>query len=630
MPKKETPLSTPLKLALGLLLLFTLGLRFYYFNHDLDASRFYDERYGLENVGVFLKGEGKLSAYYPSLSFAPQTAVLWGVEKLHEFTGIESLSVFDPQASDGWSEQTYFLCRLLSALFGVISVWLLFRVGCLFFSPSVGLMAGVFFSAVPRHLLSSSHFKPDILVALFTLLAFLWIRRAALEPTMARFCWAGAGVGLAVAAKYTGVGIAMSVVPAALWGGFRQLKRWRLLFTAGLASVLTFFLLNPHVATIFKYLGRLQRIAESKGEAEGGSHWSVAVDSTLFLVEQHGPWVFVLALAGMVAWLWRFFSTSTSPECRLAEKRDLALLLAYPLGYSALWIFGTTVFRGQNHLPVTAFTSLAAAWMTVLLSEKLVALGILPRPWGQGALLTILSLIALTYPLRLAYEGVVPSTYEVVEDKVARDLSPHHQRLAYYEVGEYTWRLWKDGRRMARKEVPSLLEVPLRNLRQADLVLFLAERLEGPSESAYRELLDQGAMEIVKPVLGEIHGPEIVLWRSPWKLDGPCESLALPSSPKGPEVFRLEYPLKAGQMASISAWIPTYSRATRPRFVVVDGAEVPLLRTRKRGRRSHFLTPRGYFEKPKESLEVSFKPFPDHWPKPPIVELCQWHLEEVD
>ncbi len=624
MPTKETPLSTPLKLALGLLLLFTLGLRFYYFNHDLDASRFYDERYGLENVGVFLKGEGKLSAYYPSLSFAPQTAVLWLSETLHELTGVESLSVFDAKASDGWSQQAYFLCRLLSALFGVISVGLLFRIGYLCFSPSVGLMAAVFFSAVPRHLLSSSHFKPDILVALLTLMAFLKIRRAAFEPTKAQFRWAGASVGLAVAAKYTGVGIAMSVVPAALWGGFRQWKRWRLLVSAALASVVTFFILNPHVATIFKYLGRLQRIAESKGEAEGGSHWTVAVDSTLFLVEQHGRWIFALAMAGFVAWIWQLLSNSEFSEGRSQEKRDLALLLTYPLGYSALWIFGTTVFRGQNHLPVTAFTSLAAAWTIVALSQKLSSMGILPRRWGIGSFLGILALAAISYPVRLAYEGVVPSTFELVEAKVARELTPHHQRLAYYEEGDYTWRLWKEGRRMARIQVPSLLDLTSEDLLKADLALFLAEKMGGPLGSPYKELLKEGTLEIVKPILGKAHGPEIAIWRSPWQLENACETLDLSPTPTGPESVSLEVPLQEGQTTSISAWIPTYPRGTRPRFVVVDGKELPLLRTRKRGRRSHFLTPRRTTFEPKEALSLGFEPFPTHWPKPPIVELCRW------
>src|SRR5215216_51850 len=199
-------------IALAALLLVSFALRTWDASQGLNNGRYFDERFTFKNVSALLKhGDFRpRHAFYLSLSYLPQAAVLAASESLYRVTRYQPFSIYR-QTSDGYSPTAYWLARMINVLYGVLSLWLLFLIGRRIYSPEVGLLAAALLAAFPRHLLSSVEFKPDILVILLVTLTFLWTLGAAFRPRLARFILVGFGIGLAVSSKYTGIAAAIPI-----------------------------------------------------------------------------------------------------------------------------------------------------------------------------------------------------------------------------------------------------------------------------------------------------------------------------------------------------------------------------------------------------------------------------------
>lgn len=292
--------------VVALVVAVAFGLRLWHGSIALDAGRYYDELFSFRNVSaVLVEGVGKpANAFYPSLSYWPQTAVLATSGWLHELTGKPVFAVRGA-TGDGWTPTAYFLVRAVCALFGALSIWLVFLLGRRLFDARVGLVGAALTAALPPHLFASAIFKPDILVVLLVVLTFLWSLAAVERPSYRRFALAGVGVGLAVCAKYTGVGAALPLIAGAFaYGGWRERRRWGQLLVAGLASILTFVVLNPYLWVVVRYIPRLLRIADEKAAYHKSTPWTVASRELRFLSEHHGWPVFALAVLGLVGFAW--------------------------------------------------------------------------------------------------------------------------------------------------------------------------------------------------------------------------------------------------------------------------------------------------------------------------------------
>src|SRR5262245_40410169 len=226
MEPRPRPTSAGARLLLAALLAASLGLRLWYAGPRPDSSRWYDERFGLKNVTALLR-DGSLRprhAYYPSLAYLPQAAAMAASEGLHRLTGIAALSIYGKTA-DGYSPTAYHIARGCASLFGVLgglAVYLAAR--RLRFAPAAGILAAAILLAFPRHLLSSIQFKPDTLAVFLVAATLCFTIPAARRPSRRRFLGVGASVGLAVSAKYTGVGAALPLVAAVL---DRVVRGWR-------------------------------------------------------------------------------------------------------------------------------------------------------------------------------------------------------------------------------------------------------------------------------------------------------------------------------------------------------------------------------------------------------------------
>ena len=435
--------------ALAALLLVSFALRAWDASQGLQAGRYYDERYTFRNVSLILR-QGNWrpgQAYYLSLSYLPQTAVLAGSQALHRATGIQALSIYGKTA-DRYSPTAYLLARLCNVTYGVLSLWLVFLIGRRIFSPEAGLLAAAILSAFPRHVLSSTQFKPDILVLLLTLAAFYWTLDAAFRPALRRFLKVGLGVGLAVATKYTGIAAAIPITGLALVRGWRDRRQWLWLALAGLASILVFVLLNPYLGVVLEYIPKQLTHYSGNARQRGSDHVEVLVQQVRFLLEHHGPVLTVFAAGGLIGLIWKVFRPGDwSPERRLGA----GLALLHFLGYSAFHAAATTLFRGQNYLLVVPFTSLFAAWAILGLWQLLAARVPLFRNAGAPAAIAAVCLIPAALlawkQADLVYERVVPTTWDAAGEVLASELAPLEHRQVVYETQAGTLRLTHGGDR---------------------------------------------------------------------------------------------------------------------------------------------------------------------------------------
>lgn len=574
----------PIGWLLIVLLLASFALRTWDASQGLSSNRYFDERFTLKNVTSLLKyGDYRpRHAFYLSLSYLPQAAVLAASQGLYRATRYQPFSIYS-ETSDGYSPTAYWLCRMVNVVYGTLSLLLLFFIGRRIWSPEVGLVAAAVLAAFPRHVLSSVEFKPDILVILLVTLTFYWTLGAAFRPSLARFLLVGFGVGLAVSTKYTGVAGSIPIVAAVLVNGWRDRRQWGWLIAAGAMSVVTFVILNPFLSVVFKFIPMLVHGYAAKGVEEESNHWVVFERQVEFLVEHHGPVVAAFVAVGVVGLLWRIWRPAPegfedTPERRLGSILVLSLLL----GYSVVHSLGMTLFRGQNYLPVVPFSSLAAAWALVTLWRWLAG-RVPPLEWEPvvAVVWTGVLVALLAQQWRIVYQRVVPTTFQTVNQALLSSLEPLGLRHVVYEKGTGTFQGGGRPRRPLLTRVDHLKDLDRAFLNRADVEVFPQSRLDGPDADFYRSRIDRVPWEQVQ-ILTErpfvSRGEPIMVVRHLWEPDGAPQELRVRRPDQAPYlVGRLpEGLVRPGDMVSLVLWVPREAAGLKLDELWLDPGERPV------------------------------------------------------
>lgn len=517
------------RLLLLLIVAAGTAIRIWYAAWGLDAQRFWDERYSFENVTSILE-TGSLEpakVYYPSpLVSWPQAGLLAASDALHRLTGNERLAI---RGRYDYSATAYLLVRLLSVAYGVAALPVLFLVGRYVFSPQVGLLAALALAFVPWHVHASGKFKPDALLVLTVLLAFHWSLRAVRQPSAGRYVLAGIGIALALSSKITGGIVGLPLAAGALIAG--RGERWRRLGGVALAAAVSlgvFLALNPYGRWYLGFVGGLQEdYAMRAGWAEM-TRGAIPLRTLEYLMGDfvHGPAVGALALLGALALAisllgrpvlsggsavqaaggprW-YPSFSARPSFDRAQR---AMLLLFPVAFTAAYAYATPYFKGNNFLPIVPFTSLFAAWLGWRLWKA--AGRRLPRLRRRtfAAPLAAAVVVLLVAPgFRYVYRSLTPTGLDVARDLVSRESQPPPGRFYYLEPHDPSQPPWEGRDELARRrrgfrEVETLGAVEPRRLDLADGEVFSAARLEGDAADPYRrrfERVPEERRSVVRP-----------------------------------------------------------------------------------------------------------------------------------
>jgi hypothetical protein len=222
--------TTRQRVLLGGLLLAAAGLRFTGLAWGLRHRPHMDERYFVDNVALMI-AEGDLDHRfyeYPGLFFyllLPAALIAGAV----------------PPAP-----QAYLAARATVALFGVVSVGLVYLLGKRVAGPRAGLLAAALLAISPVEVHTAHMVRPDVALESLVLLALLAFGRAG--GRWRDDALAGSALGAAAAVKFTGLLLVPSFLAQRL---LAPAARLRGILLAGLASVVVFFAFTPYAILHF-------------------------------------------------------------------------------------------------------------------------------------------------------------------------------------------------------------------------------------------------------------------------------------------------------------------------------------------------------------------------------------------
>jgi len=598
---------------LATLVVLSVALRVWDASGRLQPGKTFDERFSVANVTGVLAGKGLAprQAYYPSLSYLPQAAVLWAADGLHRVTGVAALDV---QRRGGRLSRTgYLLCRLTNVAFGAASLVMVFVVGRRLFGSAEGLAAAAVLAAFRRHVISSAHFKPDILVLLLTVVTFHWALLCVWRPRRRAYLRAGFGVGLATAAKYTGAGAALAVVAAALvrWRDRRQLG-WLVL--AGVTAVATFVVLNPWLGDLYRFLRELVHGYSLTGVEERTTPWVVLRQETASVLSHHG-WPALFVVIGLVALAWRVARPAAGARPWSEEQRlGAILLLVQTVGYALAHAAVFPAFRAQNILPIAPFTSLLAGWAMVE-TYRWAARRWQPlqKPAVGLAVGSIAAMALAIKPGAEVYERAVPTTWDAAATELAGRLeTPALRSVVYYGQRR---RFAAAARHHGLAAYPARGENPAHavDAQLADAEVFAAD---SPPRAAAGKL----GSHLVSPRAFVLRGEGVGLRLHPWRL-GDTDRLSPFAPSRDRLVASLPPTLTPGTAISIALSIDPSGASPGSLVLQPSARRLPLVVTGRRRGGLMLMTRRFLLAASEQGLEVAL---PSPTRRPPRIELYRW------
>ncbi len=211
--------------------------------------------------------------------------------------------------------------RSITCLFGIASLYVLYRLGRYFFNPEVGLIASLFLALNTLHIAKCQTISVDVPLVFFILLAFIPIWRISIEGKVRDYILSGIVVGLASGTKYTGLFCSIAILGAHLYyhsgkpsgGMVKKLLHPYLWMSAG-AVIITFILVSPYC--VINFTEFLNSVEFERTRVSLGHFGQVSSANSFFTyVFVIFPDVMSLPVAivtaiGLIYGLWRFRQSS--------------------------------------------------------------------------------------------------------------------------------------------------------------------------------------------------------------------------------------------------------------------------------------------------------------------------------
>jgi hypothetical protein len=428
-------------------------------------------------AGAFLGGWMNPHVFnYPALFMLAVAAVLRvlpGAERLlHKVTPFH----FDPLLGTITTSTKYMVARSLSAVAGIASVWLLFRIGLRLFDRTAAIAASALLALAFLHVRDSHYGVTDVPMAFMVLVAFLYAVRLSESGARRDLIIAGITAGLATGTKYNAALVCLPGLFAVLACAPRT-KSWpaRLTDSAILLGLLVAVFLCTSPYSLLDYPHFIADVKSDAAHLSGGHGvnlgrgWPYHATMTL----RYGVGIPILAagVAGLLMLLVR-------------RPRTGVLVALFPVTYYALLGSGYTVFT-RHMVPMVPFLCLtagyfiaaSAAWLATLFRRPrwqptLAALGVVGALWPSvHSVVMFDSLIARADSRLLArrwVEGRFPPGTTIAQ------LGPESARLFLHDESEVkytTFDVFREGMRPDIVVVPTSPVIEAPDLRGMEQVL---------------------------------------------------------------------------------------------------------------------------------------------------------------
>jgi hypothetical protein len=388
--------------AIGAVLLFAFGLRIWGVSHGLPYAYNADENAHFVTRAIGMFGHDWDPNYYvnpPAYTYLVHLVLgAWYGGR----AGVSNSFAADPT-------EIWIISRTVAALCGTLAVWLLYLAGSRLVDRRVGLLsAGIFAVAFLPVFYAKLALNdvPTLVGVCFGLWGAAGILR---DGRMRDYVWAGIGLGLACATKYTGGIVLVPIVAAAAAqfaasGGKAGALRG-IAIAAGL-SLVSFVIANPYAVLDFSYFwDGLTHQSTASGDAAG----------KLGLTQDSGYLYYLWSFGWGLGWVPLFFAIGGAVRLFFDERR-LLWMLAPPIVLFVLFMGSQERYFGRWLMPVFPFVCVLAAYAAIEFSDWLGRFSPALRPTFVAAVVVVLCGQGFVYSL---HSGLVMSREDT--RNIARD-----------------------------------------------------------------------------------------------------------------------------------------------------------------------------------------------------------------
>ncbi|HWC27859.1 MAG TPA: glycosyltransferase family 39 protein [Solirubrobacteraceae bacterium] len=389
-------------LAIGAVLLLAFGLRVWGIGHGLPYAYNADENAHFVTRAIGLFGHDWDPNYYvnpPAYTYLVHLVLaVW-------YGGREAVA--NSFAAD--PTEIWLISRTVAALTGTLAVWLLYLAGSRLVDRRVGLLSAGVFAVAFLPVFYSKLALNDVPTLAGVCLA-LWGAAGILRTGRLRdYAWAGVGLGLACATKYTGGIVLLAIAAAAAAqfaasGGRGGALRGTALAAA--LSLLTFLVANPYSVLDFaSFWEGLTHQSTASGDAAG----------KLGLTQDSGYAYYLWSFGWGLGWVPLAFAVGGAVRLFFDERR-LLWMLAPPIVVFVLFMGSQERYFGRWLMPVFPFVCVLAAYAAIELSDWLARFSTALRPTFVAAAVVALCGQGFVYSL---HSGLVTSREDT--RNIARD-----------------------------------------------------------------------------------------------------------------------------------------------------------------------------------------------------------------
>jgi Flp pilus assembly protein TadD/4-amino-4-deoxy-L-arabinose transferase-like glycosyltransferase len=234
--------------------------------------------------------------------------ILWTVARITgSLVGVDAFDL----TNNGTARFTYSIARSISAILGVLTVWITYKIGYRLGGPMVGLLSALFLAFSAGHI-QQSHFYTVEVSFTFWITLSLYLMLKLPCPSRGVYIACGVASGLAAGTRLAGVWLGLPFIITHLWEGEALGRRWKKLLTSGVgyyllaaflvtASCEPFLLLDPNhffgAAELSQMMGSIKAVT-----GESVYIWTLSDFATtpyLFHISNLLPLAFGTVLTGV-------------------------------------------------------------------------------------------------------------------------------------------------------------------------------------------------------------------------------------------------------------------------------------------------------------------------------------------